>query len=74
MYRRAGLRVTRSRYADSIGFAATLVYKLTDQGQGDINPRMLKLYDRAVFPLSALLDAALGRLLGKNAYAVAVKA
>jgi len=71
---RAGLRVTRSRYADSIGFAATLVYKLSDRGQGDINPRMLKLYDRAVFPLSALLDRLLGRLLGKNAYAVAVKA
>ena len=71
---RAGLRVTRSRYADSIGFAATLVYKLADKGQGDINPRMLKLYDRAVFPLSALLDILLGRLLGKNAYAVAVKA
>lgn len=71
---RAGLRVTRCRHADSIGFAATLLYKLTDQGQGDINPRMLKLYDRAVFPLSALLDLALGRLLGKNVYAVAVKA
>lgn len=71
---RAGLRVTRSRYADSIGFAATLLYKLTDQGQGDINPRMLKLYDWAVFPLSALLDLALGRLLGKNVYAVAIKA
>lgn len=71
---RAGLQVTRCRYADCIGFAATLVYKLTDQGRGDINPRMLKLYDRVVFPLSALLDAALGLLLGKNAYAVAVKA
>ena len=47
---------------------------MTDKGQGDINPRMLKLYDRAVFPLSALLDILLGRLLGKNAYAVAVKA
>jgi hypothetical protein len=34
---------------------------------------MLQLYDRAVFPLSALLDAVLGRLLGKNTYAVAVK-
>ena len=70
---RAGLDVKQSRYADSIGFAATLVYKLTDRGQGDINPGMLKLYDRAVFPLSALLDAVLGRLLGKNTYAVAVK-
>ena len=70
---RAGLRVTRSRYADSIGFAATLVYKLSDKGRGDINPRMLQLYDRAVFPLSALLDAVLGLVLGKNTYAVAIK-
>jgi len=70
---RAGLRVTQSRYADSIGFAATLAYKLTDKGQGDINPRMLTLYDRAVFPVSALFDNVLGWLLGKNTYAVAVK-
>ena len=70
---RAGLRVKRSRYADSIGFAATLVYKLTDRGQGDINPGMLRLYDRAVFPVSALLDRLLGLLLGKNTYAVAFK-
>jgi len=70
---RAGLRVTKSRYADSIGFVATLVYKLTDKGQGDINPSMLKLYDIAIFPVSALLDRLLGCLIGKNTYAVAVK-
>jgi SAM-dependent methyltransferase len=62
----AGFEVEWIEYADSIGFFATLVFRLTDRGSGDINPRMLKLYDRLVFPLSRALDRLTHRWFGKN--------
>lgn len=70
---RAGFELDTVRYADSLGFLAALLYRLTDGGKGDINPRMLRIYDRWVFPVSRLLDLAFGRLFGKNVYARAVK-
>ncbi len=69
----AGFTVVRSRYADSLGFTATLVYKTLDKGMGQINVRLLKAYDRVVFPLSRALDCLLGSLFGKNLYVLAVK-
>ena len=53
---RAGFRVTSARYADSLGFLATLVYKWTDRSAGHINPKALMIYDSLVFPVSRLLD------------------
>jgi len=68
--RRAGFHVTSTRYADSLGFLATLVYKWTDQSAGRINPRALMFYDRIIFPVSRLLDRlGLSLLLGKNVVA-----
>ena len=69
----AGFTVVRPRYADSLGFTATLVYKTLDKGMGQINVRLLKAYDRVVFPLSRALDCLLGSLFGKNLYVLAVK-
>lgn len=66
----AGFHVERAEYADSIGFAAALVYRWLDRSEGKVNPRALALYDRFAFPLSRLLDrAGLCRLLGKNVVA-----
>lgn len=62
----AGLRVTYARYVDSLGFPASLLYRLTDPGTGRINRRALKAYDRMVFPVSRMLDRVTGRLFGKN--------
>lgn len=67
----AGFEVERVEYADSIGFFATLVYRLADRGAGGINPRMLRIYDRAVFPLSRALDRLTHRWFGKNLVLVA---
>ncbi len=67
----AGFEIERVEYADSIGFFATLVFRLMDRGTGDINPRMLKLYDRVVFPLSRALDVLTHRWFGKNLVLVA---
>ncbi|WP_024805831.1 bifunctional 2-polyprenyl-6-hydroxyphenol methylase/3-demethylubiquinol 3-O-methyltransferase UbiG [Nocardia sp. BMG51109] len=73
MLREAGLRVVESRYCDPIGFFATLAYKFLGRSDGTINCRALKLYDRAVFPVSKVLQIVTGKLFGKNVLVVAVK-
>jgi SAM-dependent methyltransferase len=66
----AGFEIEQARYADSLGFPATLIFKLLDSGRGNINRTMLRLYDRLVFPLSATLDALTHRWFGKNVFVV----
>jgi hypothetical protein len=72
-FREQGFTVTESRYADSLGFFAALLYKWLDNGKGDINARMLRIYDRWVFPLSRLLDTVFCRVFGKNVLIKLVK-
>jgi SAM-dependent methyltransferase len=67
----AGYEVEAIRYADSLGFAATLFFKAIDNGRGDVNRSMLKLYDRLVLPVSLALDTLTHRWFGKNLIAVA---
>jgi SAM-dependent methyltransferase len=67
----AGFTIEKMSYVDSLGFAATLIFKAIDDGRGDINPRMLRLYDRAAFPVSLVLDKLARRWFGKNLLAVA---
>jgi SAM-dependent methyltransferase len=62
----AGFRVERVRYVDSLGYFATLLFKLLGNDGGDINKNALIAYDRLVFPISRLLDRVVGRWLGKN--------
>jgi SAM-dependent methyltransferase len=63
---KAGFHVDRAEYVDSLGFLATLVFKWFGNSEGDVNQQSILLYDRYVFPVSAVLDRALGRLFGKN--------
>ncbi|MBY8863251.1 class I SAM-dependent methyltransferase [Nocardia sp. CA2R105] len=72
--RNAGLEIVESRYCDPLGFFATLAYKMLGPGDGTINPRSLKLYDRAVFPISKALQILTSRFFGKNVLVVATKA
>jgi SAM-dependent methyltransferase len=72
--RSAGYRVSHCRYADSLGFPATLLFKLTNNTSGDLNPGPLTLYDKWIFPLSRLGDYLTSRLFGKNVYCVLEKA
>ena len=67
----AGFTVDRVEYADSLGFFAALAFKLMDRGGGSLNLRLLKLYDRLVFPLSRALDRLAHRWVGKNLVVVA---
>lgn len=71
--RKAGFKITRARYVDSLGFFVTLFYKLVGDDSGTINAKSVFLYDRLIFPLSRMLDVALGVLLGKNLLVVATK-
>lgn len=73
VFRSAGFAIERNRYADSIGFLATLVFNLVDRGDGTLNREALKLYDRLAFPVSRALDAIVWRWFGKNVYVAARK-
>jgi SAM-dependent methyltransferase len=68
--RQAGLEVLRSGYADSLGFAAALAWRLRG-GDGSLSPGTVRLYDRLIFPVSQLLDLGAGPFFGKNVWAVA---
>jgi SAM-dependent methyltransferase len=68
-----GLKVVYCRYADSLGFLATIAYKMIGAKDGSIDSGSIRLYDRYIFPLSRTLDAVAGLALGKNVMAVAVK-
>ncbi len=70
---RAGLAVRNSSYADSGGFFASLVFKWFGNDDGRIDEKALVAYDRWAFPVSRALDTVLGRWLGKNAWAYAVR-
>ncbi|HEY0683883.1 MAG TPA: class I SAM-dependent methyltransferase [Steroidobacter sp.] len=69
----AGFRIERIGYTDSIGFFATLAFKLIGNKDGDVSLGALKLYDRAIFPLSRALDLVARRWFGKNLLLVASK-
>jgi len=72
LVRNAGFEIQKSAYFDALGFFATLVFKLFDKPEpAPLNPKMVGLYDRYVFPMSRLLSTPCAKILGKNVYIVA---
>jgi putative flippase GtrA len=71
--REAGFEIVVGRYVDSIGFLATLVYKVIGDRSGVVSAAAVKAYDRFVFPASRWLDTVCCRLFGKNVLVVARK-
>lgn len=69
--RTAGFTVERCAYVDSLGFFAALLFKVVGDSSGSINRRALRLYDRAIFPLSRLVDTVTQRWFGKNLLLIA---
>ena len=69
----AGFDVATVAYVDSLGFLATLVFKWLGSKDGGVNRTALKAYDRAVFPLSRLLDFITRRWFGKNLLLLATR-
>lgn len=67
-----GFYIEKSAYFDALGFLATLVFKLFDSPEpAPLNPRLVGLYDRYIFPASRLLSIPCARFFGKNLYIVA---
>jgi SAM-dependent methyltransferase len=64
MLGRVGFVLERARYADCLGFFATLLFRRRAQVQ--ISRRAVWVYDRLLFPVSRLLDPLLGQFFGKN--------
>ena len=69
--RTAGFTIERVAYVDSLGFFATLVFKLVGGSGGEINRSALKFYDRVLFPISRIIDRAAQRWFGKNLLLIA---
>lgn len=69
----AGFDVVVSRYVDSIGFFATLAYRLFGSRSGELSPKSVAMYDRLVFPISRTADLATNKLFGKNLLVVGCK-
>ena len=71
--RSAGFDVVSARYVDSLGFLATLVYKLVGDRSGRISSSSVAAYDSLVFPISRAIDVLSLGSVGKNLAVVAVK-
>jgi len=71
--RSAGFHVTAARYHDSIGYLATVVYKMAGNREGRISARQVDVYDRMVFPISKAFDYLVGSVVGKNVSAIGVR-
>ena len=70
----ANYAVKSSAYTDSLGFFATLAFKVFDGAEpAPLNPKMVKVYDRFFYPLSRILSIPLARTFGKNVFVVGKK-
>ncbi|MBF0307260.1 MAG: hypothetical protein HQL41_16600, partial [Alphaproteobacteria bacterium] len=67
----AGFSITRCRYADSLGAAAALAYRILRR-DGRLDPAAVRFYDRVLFPISQVGDLVLHPVLGKNVWALAI--
>jgi SAM-dependent methyltransferase len=69
----AGFEVGDARYVDSLGFFASLVYKLIGDRSGSVSPGSVGFYDSIIFPISRLIDVLSFGSFGKNLLVVATK-
>lgn len=65
----AGLHPERVTYHDPIGFFAALTYKIM-RGDGSLNPRTVKFYDKFLYPVSRRVEPVTGKVFGKNVLAI----
>lgn len=68
-----GFDVNKARYVDSLGFLATLVYKLVGDRSGRVSSGSVAFYDSVIFPLSRIIDFLGFGSFGKNLAVVATK-
>lgn len=73
---RAGMKVIKIHYSDSVGFFASLFMKVVgyNSAGGIGSPKSLQFYDRCLFPISKILDrCGMKYLFGKNIILIAEK-
>jgi len=68
---KAGFEVESICYSDPIGFVLAKAFKLIGSESGNPGDRSLLLFDRVLFPVSALLDRMTRHVFGKNVLAFA---
>src|SRR6266480_5861347 len=68
-----GLAVEQVRYADCVGFIASLVFRLLNRSASTLAAPTISFYDRWLFPPSRVLDGLFGRWFGKNVYVLCRK-
>lgn len=64
----AGFAIEEIEMVDSIGLAMCCLYKWLHWGDGNLSPGPMRFYDSFVWPLSRVLDAALGGRVGKSIF------
>ena len=69
----AGFQIQSIAFVDSLGFFATLLFKMLGRNDGNVSRGALIAYDRLVFPLSRLVDLVSKRFFGKNLLVIATK-
>ncbi|MDA7418898.1 class I SAM-dependent methyltransferase [Xenophilus arseniciresistens] len=68
-----GFEIEQCRYYDSMGFFATMAYKLLPSSSGEPSAVALRIFDKFIFPISQITDKFLGSLFGKNVFVLAKK-
>ena len=68
-----GFVIEDLRYADCLGFIATLIFRLFNRSASTLTAATIGFYDRWVFAPSRVLDRLFGRWFGKNVYVLCRK-
>jgi SAM-dependent methyltransferase len=63
-----GFVIEDARYADSLGFIATLVFRLLNRSASTLTATSIRFYDHCLFGPSRVLDRLFDRWFGKNVY------
>lgn len=63
---RSSLQIMDLVFVDSIGYFATLFFKILGNKQGNLSVSAVKVYDKVVFPISRFIDKFTQRIFGKN--------
>ncbi|MBF0441380.1 MAG: class I SAM-dependent methyltransferase [Oligoflexales bacterium] len=61
-----GFEIAQNSYVDSLGFFVTRLYQKFGDNAGNLNPQIILVYDRLLFPVSRFLDFLFSRFFGKN--------
>ena len=68
-----GFAIEHVRYADCLGFIATLIFRLFNRSASTLTAATIGFYDHWVFTPSRVLDRLFDRWFGKNVYVLCRK-